>query len=163
VVLRDGVVEQEGEPLELYARPRNLFVAGFLGAPQMNFLKGTARRAGGDAAVVLEDGSAISLPAARLPFGDGAPVTLGIRPEHVAPGSSAVRVKVENTEVLGSETIVHTRLGSGKALTYSRRGIAGAKPGDLVPLDFPPAFVHVFDEAGNAVGTSPDWRSDYID
>jgi multiple sugar transport system ATP-binding protein len=129
----------------------------------MNFLKGRAKIIGRGAAVVLEDGAAISLPAARLPIDDGTPVTLGIRPEHVAAGNSAVRVKIENTEVLGSETIVHARFESGKALTYSRRGIAGARPGDIVPLDFPDAFVHVFDEAGNAIGATPDWRSHYVD
>jgi multiple sugar transport system ATP-binding protein len=163
VVLRDGVVEQVGEPVELYARPSNLFVAGFLGAPQMNFLKGTARRNGSEAAVVLEDGSAIALPDARLPVANGAPVTLGIRPEHVTPGNSAVSVKVESTEVLGSETIVHARLATGKGLTFSRRGITGAKAGDSVPLDFPAAFIHIFDEGGHAVGATPEWRPDYID
>jgi multiple sugar transport system ATP-binding protein len=158
VVLREGIVEQVGEPVELYARPRNLFVAAFLGAPQMNLMKGTAR----PGAVELEDGVHISLAPDRLPISDGTPVTLGIRPEHVSPGNGVLNSKVESTEVLGSETIVHARLGSGKPFTFSRRGISGVKAGDTVPLSFPPAFVHVFDENGLAVGAPAEWRSTYI-
>jgi multiple sugar transport system ATP-binding protein len=162
VVLREGVVEQAGDPVELYARPQNLFVAGFLGAPQMNLLRGTARLSGESAAVVLENGCSIALERARLPVADGLPVTLGIRPEHVAVGNSEITAKIETTEVLGSETILHARLSSGKAFVFSRRGISGIKAGDVVPLEFPRQFVHVFDDSGVAIGADPEWRNAYM-
>jgi multiple sugar transport system ATP-binding protein len=162
VVLREGIVEQAGEPVELYARPRNQFVAAFLGAPQMNMLKGAAQVRAGGAGIALEDGTAIVLAPERLPLDDGAPVTLGIRPEHVVVGGNDLTVKVESTEVLGSETIVHARLSSGQNFTFSRRGISGVKPGDHVPLGLPAAFLHVFDRAGLAVGAPAEWRSAYV-
>ena len=162
VVLRDGIVEQTGEPVELYARPANLFVAGFLGAPAMNMLKGSVRSNGNAAEVVLEGGAAVPLPGRNLPVLEGEEVTLGIRPEHTVLGDSALRAQVDATEVLGSETIVHAHLPSGQPFVFSRRGISGVRSGDHVPLSFPPQFVHVFNRDGIAVGASPDWRRDYI-
>src|SRR2546429_656869 len=80
VVMHDGLVEQIGAPLELYDRPRNLFVAGFIGSPAMNFLKGTIRRNG---ALQFEAASGVRLPLVAAPTGsDGRPGVSGIKPEH---------------------------------------------------------------------------------
>ena len=162
VVLREGVVEQAGSPVELYARPANRFVAGFLGAPQMNFIQGRIDRRNGAFGLALDGGVTVALPGrdARLP--DGAPVTVGIRPEHAEVGSGPLEIRVEATEILGSETIIHARLQSGQGFTLARRGISGARTGDQLPLSLPSAFIHLFDERGIAVGATPDWRSDYI-
>ncbi|MGN6702583.1 MAG: ABC transporter ATP-binding protein, partial [Burkholderiaceae bacterium] len=88
VVMRDGVVEQQGRPLDLYDRPDNLFVAGFIGSPAMNFIPGTLRRHGSAADVVFADGT--RLPAPRRGNGpageDGQPVIYGVRPEHLRLG-----------------------------------------------------------------------------
>src|SRR3954451_14504418 len=82
VVLREGVVEQAGSPVELYARPANRFVAGFLGAPQMNVVEARIARQGGVLGLALADGVSIALPGRDVTLPDGAAVTIGVRPEH---------------------------------------------------------------------------------
>ena len=83
VVMRDGRIEQTGSPLELYDHPANLFVAGFIGSPAMNFLPGTLRRANGAVQVELADGTRVGAPA-NAGGSDGQPVVFGTRPEHLA-------------------------------------------------------------------------------
>ena len=92
VVLREGVVEQAGSPIELYARPANRFVAGFLGAPQMNFVEAKVDRRNGDFGLTLGDGVSVALPGRDVSLPDGAPVTAGIRPEHAEIGSGPLKV-----------------------------------------------------------------------
>ena len=87
VLMRDGRIEQQGAPLELFERPATRFVAGFLGSPQMNFLAGTLLCTGPSQAIRLDgDGTRLALPQARALNGaaDGKPVLLGLRPEHMA-------------------------------------------------------------------------------
>ena len=89
VVMRDGVVEQTGDPLDLYDHPANTFVAGFIGSPAMNMIPGTARMAGGAPRVEFGDGVALPLPEdARAD--DGQQVLYGLRPEHCALGASGL-------------------------------------------------------------------------
>ena len=108
VVLQGGVIEQAGSPLELYHHPRNLFVAGFIGSPKMNFLpaKVTASDQNG-ATVQLQSGSTltIAVQAGRLKAGDT--VTLGVRPEHLRPAESGELLgEVMVVERLGGETFL---------------------------------------------------------
>ena len=117
VVMRDGRIEQTGRPLELYDRPANQFVAGFIGSPAMNFLPGTMRLSGGAARVELADGSQLEAP---LGAGgaDGQPVVYGTRPEHlqlVDAGGIAARVAV--LEPTGMDTFVACRHGAGEQLS----------------------------------------------
>jgi ABC-type sugar transport system ATPase subunit len=128
----------------------------------MNMLKGVLRRPGGDASPELADGAMIALPRRPLRLEDGMAITLGVRPEHVVIGGSDLAATVESTEVLGSETVIYARLGSGHPFLLSRRGISGVKPGDAVPIGLPEAFVHIFDRLGVAVGATPAWRDDYV-
>jgi multiple sugar transport system ATP-binding protein len=162
VVLREGVVEQVGSPVELYARPANRFVAGFLGAPQMNFVDAKVCREDGVLALELADGASVALPRRELSLADGASVVIGIRPEHAEIGIGPLKAKVDATEILGSETIIHTHLASGERFTLAQRGISGAKRGEVVQLTLPPALVHLFDDKGFAIGAAPDWRRDYV-
>jgi multiple sugar transport system ATP-binding protein len=162
VVLREGVVEQAGSPIELYARPRNQFVAGFLGAPQMNFVRAKVSRGNGTLGLALAAGVTVPLSGRDAPLADGAPVTVGIRPEHAEIGSSPLKAEVEATEILGSETIIHTRLQTGQAFTLARRGISAARAGEEIALALPSPFIHLFDGNGVTVGATPDWRSDYV-
>ncbi|WP_370881934.1 ABC transporter ATP-binding protein [Labrys wisconsinensis] len=162
VVLREGAVEQVGAPIDLYARPANQFVAGFLGAPQMNFVKSRIERQDGCLGLALGEGTSLVLPGRDVALPDGAPVTIGIRPEHAEIGDGPLKARVETTEILGSETVIHARLQSGQGFTLARRGISGAKAGDDVMLALPAPFVHLFDENGIAVGATPDWRRDYV-
>ncbi len=155
VVLNEGRIEQVGSPVELYAQPRNLFVAHFIGAPQMNTVKGIVR---GNA--VETNGVTIALPGRNLP--DGMEVTLGIRPEHVEVGQGDFEVTAETTEVLGSETIVHGRTSGGDPFALALRGISRIAAGDKVKLGFPPHFVHLFEASGKAVAPVENWRDAYL-
>ena len=165
VVLRDGRIEQSGTPIELYARPQNRFVAGFLGAPQMNFLPAIAAGSGsGGVEFAVDDNRA------RVHIGDrsrslaaGEEVILGIRPEYLVLDSDGpLEATVEVVEVLGAETIVHVRLASGTLALLSLRGIAALRAGSVVRLGFDERFVHVFDNTGAVVEPLRSWQQDYL-
>lgn len=162
VVLNEGRIEQVGTPVELYAQPRNLFVAHFIGAPPMNTLQGTLRRVGTGVAVETASGATIPLPGRSVELPDGAPVTLGIRPEHAELGDGPFAVTAETTEVLGSETIVHAHDGAGNDFALALRGISRVAAGDRLSVRFPGHFVHLFDESGAAVGQLENWRDAYL-
>jgi multiple sugar transport system ATP-binding protein len=164
VVLRDGVVEQIGSPIELYARPRNRFVASFLGAPQMNLLAAT-RRSGGSTGLRLavDDGrSLIEAAVLRSAEAVGEDFTVGVRPEHLTPADTGLRVKVAASEVLGAETIVHAALESGERLVASLRGIHPLAEGSLMCFAVDRRFVHVFDENGQSLTPMREWTADYV-
>ena len=151
VVLRDGVVEQIGAPLELYDRPANLFVAGFIGSPAMNFLQGTIRL-DGKPSFAIEGG--VSLPLARAPAGsDGRPAIYGIRPEHLTlGGSDGVPAEVSVLEPTGLETQVFAKLGTQKIVAVFRQRMT-ARPGETLPMTPEVASAHLFDaETGARLG-----------
>ena len=108
VVMRDGRIEQTGSPLELYDRPANVFVAGFIGSPAMNFLPGTLRHDGGVASVRLGDGTELAAP---LDAGgvDGQPVIMGMRPEHLTLADTGIPSRVVVVEPTGADTFVACR------------------------------------------------------
>ena len=144
VAMHGGVVQQVGSPLELYDRPANLFVAGFIGSPGMNFLDATYQAGG----LVLKDGTIIALSASpNLP--DGAKVTLGIRPEHVvlSADNSGIGADVELVEPTGFGIILHLSLHGlpFKVFTLNREVL---KAGPTVKVIFPSQHVHVFDSEG---------------
>ena len=162
VVLNEGAIEQVGTPIELYARPRNAFVARFLGAPQMNFLQAVVERSDSAFGVRLDGGGYLSLSGRHIDAADGTPLTIGIRPEHLRPGEGPIEVTVCGIEMLGSETIIHAATGAGRGITVSRRGIARVRPGERMRLGLPEPFVHLFDAAGFTVGATEDWRASYV-
>ena len=162
VVLNKGRIEQAGPPVELYARPANLFVARFLGAPPMNLLAGHVVRQGNQCGVQLGGDAFLSLPEHRIPLDDGAAVTVGIRPEHIDAAGGLLPVTVNAAEVLGSETILHATTNAGHSFTLVRRGISRIGSGESLSVGLPDVFVHVFDEDGRAVGASPDWHDAYL-
>jgi len=142
VVMRDGVVEQVGPPLELYDRPTTLFVAGFIGSPSMNLLKGAVRTDDGKLAFVTEAG--VELPLKWAPKGiDGLPCIYGVRPEHLAIGDG-FRAKISVVEPTGSETQVFAKLGDQPIVGVFRDRIS-AQPGDNLPLSPNLDAVHLFD------------------
>jgi len=146
VVLREGRVEQVGAPLELYDRPRNAFVAGFIGSPAMNFIPGRLQLDGAPS-VLTDDGLRLPLVAAtRGAHGDR--VLYGARPEHFAidatRGPSAEVIVVEPT---GAETQVALKL-SGQTVMAAFRDRIGARPGDRLALWPVASEAHVFDAAG---------------
>jgi multiple sugar transport system ATP-binding protein len=155
-VLKDGRLEQFGRPLDLYNRPANLFVAGFIGSPRMNFLGGTLKSAdAGGVTVTLDGGGTIAVPCAAGSLAPGAPVRLGVRPEHIGltEGDGDVRLSVTITEQLGGESYLHGALPSGEALSVRLPGQTRVNRGDTVGLRLAePALRHLFDaESGVAM------------
>ena len=122
VVLRAGAIEQVGAPLELYNRPRNTFVAGFIGSPRMNFVAGRIARVT-EAEIDLECAvpGTLTLPREGRAVEAGQPVTLGVRPEHLelaADGGNAWRVQVDVIEQHGASTYLHSRAGDVELLLH---------------------------------------------
>ena len=153
VVLQGGIVEQTGTPLELYHHPRNLFVAGFIGSPKMNFLPvtvNTVDQAG--ATVQLPGGGTVTVPVqpGRLRTGDTA--TLGVRPEHLQPSSEGELVsEVTVVERLGGETFLYTRLASGEMMVVQADGEIPTTAHERIAVKINPVTCHLFDGSGIAV------------
>ena len=143
VVMHDGIVEQIGAPLDLYDRPDNLFVAGFIGSPAMNCLKGSLRLNG---KAEFEGPGGVRLPIASAPAdSDGRPVVYGIRPEHFVIADDGAEAEVQIVEPTGSETQIIAKLG-GKEIIAVFRERHQFKPGDKIRLKPDPRLVHLFDE-----------------
>ena len=141
VVMRDGVIEQFGLPLDLYDRPANMFVAGFIGSPAMNFLRG-AIRSGDKPSFVTDDG--VTLPLKSAPLGsDGRPCVYGIRPEHLSLGGD-LNAQVSVIEPTGSETQVFAKLGSQKVVGVFRERVS-VNPGEALAMTPNLESVHLFD------------------
>ncbi|MEN3376136.1 MAG: multiple sugar transport system ATP-binding protein [Hyphomicrobiales bacterium] len=144
VVMHDGIVEQIGTPLDLYDKPENQFVAGFIGSPAMNFLKGNVKL-NGTAGFVGPNG--VKLPLAGAPSGsDGRPAVYGIRPEHFTLSDDGADAEIVVVEPTGSETQVFAKIG-GEDVVAVFRERHKFEPGDKVRLKPDPALVHLFDEA----------------
>src|SRR5712691_6844692 len=143
VVMHDGIVEQIGTPLELYDHPDNLFVAGFIGSPAMNCLKGTLRLNG---KAEVEGPGAVRLPIATAPTGaDGRAVIYGVRPEHFHIADDGAEAEIQVIEPTGSEIQVVAKLG-GEDIIAVFRERHQLKPGDRIRLRPDPKLVHLFDE-----------------
>ncbi|TIS54098.1 sn-glycerol-3-phosphate ABC transporter ATP-binding protein UgpC [Mesorhizobium sp.] len=141
VVMRDGRIEQVGAPLELFDRPANLFVAGFIGSPSMNLLKGVVRK--GDKPVVEIAGTPFPI-AANSTVENGRNVVYGVRPEHLEIHPDGVPAKISVVEPTGSETLVFLRFGEGEMVALFRER-HDFKPGDTLRLKPRLDQVHLFD------------------
>ncbi len=145
VVLRDGVIEQVGSPLELYDHPANQFVAQFIGTPQMNVV---------DTAALPALGGIVGAAKAADGF-------IGVRPEKVIikpGGEGALQGQVELIESLGADTLIYTRVGAqgtgqakGVQIVARQNTRTALRPGDAVGLDITPDSFHLFDRDGLAV------------
>ncbi|RWC56406.1 sn-glycerol-3-phosphate ABC transporter ATP-binding protein UgpC [Mesorhizobium sp.] len=139
VVMRDGRIEQVGAPLELFDRPANLFVAGFIGSPSMNLLKGVMRK-----------GDGVNIAGTLFPIAsgnaaqDGQAVVYGVRPEHIEIHPDGVPAKISVVEPTGSETLVFLRFGEGEMVALFRER-HDFKPGDTLKLKPRLDQVHLFD------------------
>jgi multiple sugar transport system ATP-binding protein len=144
VVMQNGHVEQIGAPLELYDQPSNLFVAGFIGSPAMNFVRGTVRR-NGAVGVLTPEGETIPAPEAAG-MDEGREVVLGIRPEHMslAKGEKGFAATVSVVEPTGAEVQVLGRHGADDVVAVFRERIM-PRPGEVIRLIPDLAHAHVFD------------------
>jgi len=146
-VMRDGVVQQFGAPQAIYDAPENMFVAGFIGSPSMNFLRGRMTAAG----FPLEhDGRVTMLPLPQAAALDGRDVILGLRPEHVTDagsgpaGAPQVAARIDLIEPTGPDTLAFTNL-NGARVTCRTHPRAGARAGVNLPLAFDLAKAVLFD------------------
>jgi multiple sugar transport system ATP-binding protein len=145
VVMHDGIVEQIGTPLELYDNPANLFVAGFIGSPAMNFISGVVKRNGGSAWIETDAGTNLPLPA-DAPASPESRVVFGIRPEHLAIGgaSDGVPADVQVVEPTGAETQVFVEMaGTQVTAVFTERH--EFQPGERILLRPRPETIHLFD------------------
>ena len=146
VILRDGRIEQVGTPRQVYEDPANTFVAGFIGSPRMNLLEGVWS---GDGVRLGE--ALLPAPALQAKPSEGAPLTFGIRPEHIqiAPGDGdGLPATVEFSEYLGGTCYVYCRLAEGQSVTIESRGDLEPASGDPIRLVFPAGRSFLFDGKG---------------
>ena len=144
-VLRAGKLEQFGVPLDLYNRPANLFVAGFIGSPKMNFFAGEVI-SGSTPLLKIATGELIPLPQTGFSYAPGQKVTLGIRPNHVKHGSEGpLTMSVRTAEQLGGESYLYGNLGDGTPVTLHLSGQTSTAAGEVIRMAAPLEHVHLFD------------------
>jgi len=146
-VLKGGIVQQSGAPLDLYDDPDNRFVAGFIGSPAMNFL---------DAKVIghtlhgiraTTEQGVVEAHVGTRPA-EGSAITLGVRPEHLKPAEEGIPVVVEMAEELGGNAFIHSRLPSGADIVFERRGMRDRLEGQRIHLVADPSHVLCFAAGG---------------
>ena len=142
VVMHGGRVEQIGAPLDLYDRPQNQFVAGFIGSPAMNFLQGLIRANG---RLAFEGPGGTQLPLAAAPSGsNGRPAVYGVRPEHFTLADDGAEATIQVVEPTGSEIQIVAAMG-GTEIVAAFRERHPFKPGETIRLKPDPRLVHLFD------------------
>jgi multiple sugar transport system ATP-binding protein len=156
--MKDGWVQQVGEPMEIYSRPQNKFVAGFIGSPAMNFVPVTINETGG-ALYAQANGLRVKVPAARqsrLGAFKDQPVTLGVRPEDLRVGTSSdsadlsLDAVVDVVEPLGAEILLDVT-AAGQSIVARVEPSVRAKPHEKIRLTFVPERMHFFDAKTEAV------------
>jgi multiple sugar transport system ATP-binding protein len=161
VLMRDGWIEQQGAPLNLYEQPATMFVAGFLGSPQMNFLRGRIVRSGDSTAVRFGEGDTrLALPPGReRGVSDGAEVIVGLRPEHArrgvgaepAPGAVRIEATIELIQPTGSRSYATFRI-AGQPLLAELQAHDVSRPGEHIPIDLDLRRAAIFDpQSGKAL------------
>ncbi|WP_118180225.1 ABC transporter ATP-binding protein [Paraburkholderia phosphatilytica] len=158
---RFGSIAQQGKPLDLYHHPRSRFVAGFIGSPRMNFIDATVAHVMTDRVMVVlaKSGEQIDVCVDGQRLQRGQPVTLGVRPEHLAIGHAQQSVQGVTvlTERLGEHSYLHVEHPCG-TLVVKAPGDANATPGEHVSIDVPPHACHLFDADGMAL-TRTAWAA----
>jgi multiple sugar transport system ATP-binding protein len=144
VILRDGVIEQQGAPLDVYDRPDNLFVASFIGSPAMNLIKGTVHKG----KLLANDGSKIDLPKGHKAQ-EGQDIVFGVRPEHLEVGKG-FDIKISVTEPTGPEIHIYGDMGGDEICAVVRERIE-LKRGQMLGLKPMDGKVHLFDAASGRV------------
>ena len=141
VVMNAGRVEQQGSPLELYDDPANLFVAGFIGSPAMNFMPGRVKKNG--VGHVIELGEGVTMRAPDVPDAvDGREITLGVRPEHLTVGDAGVPAEVIVVEPTGADTQIYCKV-AGREIAAVVRERHDFRPGEVIRLA--PTLTYLFD------------------
>jgi ABC-type sugar transport system ATPase subunit len=160
VVLRDGLVEQIGSPLDLYSSPNNRFVAGFIGSPRMNFVPGRVVDSSDSAArfsVLDAPENIVQVPLrAGTHVSPGQEVTIGIRPEHLIGASEGpgLEVRIDVVENLGGIAYAYGKTSAGLDVVLKAESETPPKSGMTVSAAIQEAYCHLFDEKGQTLSTS---------
>jgi sn-glycerol 3-phosphate transport system ATP-binding protein len=141
LILHQGRPAQLATPMQVFEHPADVYVAGFIGSPAMNFLPGRLVHDG--TVVVLDRG--VSIPLTGRYAGDA--VTVGVRPEHLTWGGDGLTLAVDLIEPLGSETVVHGRIANTDGETIAVRVAGAVVPSEIVTVGVQPEYVHIFDSA----------------
>ena len=153
IVLDEGVISQQGTPLELYKNPDNIFVAGFIGSPKMNFISTSITGKGGSGTEVsIFESSKITIPKTSASASEGDQVQLGIRPEHLLvnqDGDATWESKVFVVEKLGSGTFLYLEK-DGDPLVVEAEGDTNIVVGDTIKIGFLTTRCHLFDSNNQA-------------
>ena len=155
VVMRDGMIEQVGSPMDLYRYPRNLFVAGFIGSPRMNFLQAQVRHSDSTGVTFAVGETLVHVQhihdlASRLQPGEA--VTLGARPEHITLVQAAgLPAQVQIVEHLGAESYLYLSTASGEPVTVKVNGETTLQADQQVHLQLNPASLHIFSPTGDSL------------
>ncbi|MBA8832375.1 MULTISPECIES: ABC transporter ATP-binding protein [Rhizobium] len=150
VVMRDGIIEQQGAPLDLYDRPANRFVAGFIGSPAMNFIPAIAAEDG--KSLILDFGAVKQTLAISRAIEPGRKLIAGIRPEHIGvvePGHGSFDVPIAFVESTGSSTFIVAETQPELTIVETRRD--RVKAGDMIGLSVDPDQIHLFDASTDHV------------
>jgi multiple sugar transport system ATP-binding protein len=149
VILRDGVIEQVGRPMEIYEKPTNLFVAEFIGSPGMNLLRGEITAGEGKPQVRLGDGIVLDAPSSTK-AAPGQKVVLGVRPEHLRPTTGVgVSATINVLEPTGPETHIYAKVGNNEVCAITNEYV-DMRAGSPITLSFPVERAHLFDAASGA-------------
>jgi len=167
VVLNAGRIEQIGSPMELFNSPRNIFVAGFIGSPRMNFLKTWVDQVLENGILVRFAGTAKSFHFAVMASSHkNDTVTIGIRPEHLEikninenPTGPSIDGKIILIEKMGTESFVHVNVSESDTLTIKVNGDIFYKDGELVKITWQPEFCHVFNSDGLALEKASAYKN----
>ncbi|TIX93247.1 sn-glycerol-3-phosphate ABC transporter ATP-binding protein UgpC [Rhizobium sp. P44RR-XXIV] len=154
VVLNGGKIEQVGAPLDLYNKPKNKFVAGFIGSPKMNFLNAKVAASDDGSAVIDLHGQTVRLPRRLGGIQPGEAVTLGARPEHLNVGDRGVvlgSAHVDLVEHLGGQTILYATLHGGQTLTVALEDQQAIRAGETVNIRIDPDRCHLFGPDGTTL------------
>ena len=158
VLLNEGRIEQIGKPMDLYYRPANLFVAGFIGSPRMNLLTVQVTSVSKNRINLISNDfsdRSFEFEQHNLPtFARGALLTFGIRPEHIhitEPRTGTCSLTIEVVENLGDLTFLHGTTPAGNRLTLSVKGFFGYRFGDMIEIDFDTKHGHLFGGDGKAL------------
>jgi multiple sugar transport system ATP-binding protein len=154
VVLNGGRIEQVGAPLDLYNKPKNKFVAGFIGSPKMNFLDGKVSASDDSSTDIEINGQTVRMPRRLDAARPGDPVTFGARPEHLTVadrGISLGEARVELVEHLGGQTVLYTSLKGGQTLTVALEDQQPIRAGEMVTISIDPQRCHLFASDGSTL------------
>ena len=143
-VLRLGELEQFGAPLDLYNRPDNIFVAGFIGSPKMNFIAGQVAEDG--STLTLATGETMDLPRAGYSHAPGQAVTLGVRPVDLQPvAGGPLKMQVRSVEQLGGESYVYGSLSDATPITLHSPGQTAVHMAETIDIGPVNEQLHLFD------------------